>query len=927
MMDNSANMKEHRPDPDALLQAVHKTHSLTQHGAIDRGRLKIFFGANAGVGKTYAMLEAAQAQLKAGRDVVAGVVETHSRSETAALLAGLPQLPPRESKYRGIVMQEFDLDAALARNPELILVDELAHTNAPGSRHAKRWQDVAELLNAGIYVYTTVNVQHVESLNDIIAQITGVTVKETIPDAILDQADEIELIDIPAKDLLQRLEEGKVYLPQQAERAMANFFTRPNLTALRELALRRTAQQVDSQLQAERTLAYTLATWPAAERIIVCISSSPHSANLVRTACRLATEMHAEWEAVYVETAASTELPAAAKLRLAETMRLAESLGGMAVTLSAEMVAESVVNYARQRNASKILVGKPAHPPWQDWLRGSLVNAVIRLSGDLDVYVVRAPAPAAELAGQQSERALPRLHSAWQEYVLALGIILTATGAGWLALAHLHPVNIVMLYLLAVVLVALRAGRGPAIFAAFLAVAAFDYFFVPPKMTLAVQNFEYLITFTILLVVGVIIAGLTWRLKQQAQSAIFREQRTAGLYRLSRELAVAQNTLQVALCGERIISELFRCKTAVVLPSAGMQALIFEPRHAGFCTELQNECAVMKWVLENNKPAGLTTGTLPGAEALYLPLSTNRGGMGVLGLCPPSDQAAHLALPEIKRTLDTCATLIAAALEREQLELAEQQAVVQAASERLRSTLLSSISHDLRTPLAGIRGSAETMLELLPAQPGPERELLDGIRTEGERLTLLLENILELTRLTAGNLALRLESQPLEEVVGAALGQLEARLRDRRLSVALPEDLPLVRIDAVLIERVLVNLLDNALKYTPAGTPLELSAESAPGFVVLSLADHGPGLPAYAVEDVFTPFNQPGDKSGSPQAGGHGSGLGLSICKAIVTAHGGAISAAARPGGGSIFRFSLQADTALSQQLGMEANENSEASG
>lgn len=892
-------MAEARPDPDALLRAVQSTSA--EH---ERGRLKVFFGANAGVGKTYAMLEEAQRQLAAGRDVVAGVVETHGRSETAVLLAGLPQLPLRPAVHRGVTLTEFDLDAALARCPQLLLVDELAHTNAPGSRHAKRWQDVEELLAAGIDVYTTVNVQHLESLNDVVAQISGIVVRETIPDLILEQADEVELIDIPPEDLLQRLQEGKVYLPRQAERALQAFFTKPNLTALRELALRRTAQQVDTQLQAQRTLSHTQATWPAAERIIVCVSASPHSADLVRAARRLAAETYAEWEAVYVETAAGRELHTAARARLAATLRLAESLGGEAVTLNGESVSETLVAYARQRNATKIVVGKPTHSPWLDRLRGSLVEALIRQSGDIDLYVVREqPAQGSALSGRQ---VLPLTHSNWRDYLVAVAIIALATGIAWLMHGRLQPANLIMLYLLAVVAVSLRAGRGPALLAALLAVATFDFCFVPPYFTFAVRDVEYLLTFAAMLIVSLIIASLTFRLKQQVQAAIARERRTSSLYRLSRDLAKAENAAAILAAGEQRVAELFRCDALIALRSQLIAGEQPAPRHAGTLSNPQNELAVMRWVLDNGKAAGLTTDTLPGAEALYLPVDAGRGVLGVLAIKPDPANADAPAQPEQRHMLETCCTLIAIALERELQEHAQQEAEVQVERERLRSALLSSISHDLRTPLAAISGSAETLLTLPSAQQHPaERELLSGVKTEADRLALLLENILDMTRLESGEVHLKLESQPLEEVVGTALQAFEQRLRDRNVELRIPDDLPLVRIDSVMIERVLVNLLDNALKYTPPGSPLVLDAQASGRWVKVQLADRGPGLPDIEPRQLFTPFNQYGGSGSTSTQGSRGIGLGLSICKAIVEAHGGTLSAGMRDGGGSVFAFTM----------------------
>lgn len=893
-------MPDTRPDPDALLRAV----ETTDHA--ERGRLKVFFGATAGVGKTYAMLQEAKLLLAGGMDVVAGVVETHGRSDTDSMLAGLPRLPLREVEHRGVLLREFDLDAALERHPRLILIDELAHSNAPGSRHSKRWQDVQELLGAGIDVFTTVNVQHIESLNDVVAQITGVIVREKVPDVVLEQADEVELVDTSPDELLKRLRDGKVYMPAQAERALESFFTKANLTALRELALRKTALQVEGQLRAERTLLATQATWPAAERIIVCIGPGPLSADLVRSAKRLASETHAQWEAVYVEIPARGELAPSVRQRLDETLALAESLGAETATLSGDRVAETLVAYARQRNASKILVGKPTHPQWQDRLRGSLVDSLIRLSGDIDVYVVRAagPSPRAEPGSQDTGRRRSR----WLDYLIAVASITATTGLAALLHPHLQAANLIMLYLLAVVAVALRTGRGPAVLAAVLAVGAFDFCFVQPYLTFAVQDIEYLLTFAVMLLVSLIIASLTFRLREQVQASILRERRTSSLYALSREMASASSAGALSRLAEQRLSEQLPLRALVMLRQEILASATPRLDEAGF-EHARSEIAVMQWVLENGRSAGISTSTLPGSEALHLPLGAGRGVLGVLTVRPLPGQAATLAAPDQRHLLEAYSSLIAMALEREQQADAEQQSLLLAERERLRATLLSGISHDLRTPLAGIAGSAETLLSLPPAEASQAApQLLGGIKTEAQRLARLLDNILELTRLENGSLQIKLELQPLEEVVGSALAALELSSRGRKVELDLPGDLPLVRIDAVLIERVLVNLLDNAVRHTAQGEQILLQARARGGEVEVAVHDRGTGLADYSSPELFQPF---GLIDATPDAkAGRTGGLGLSICKAIIDAHGGAISAAARPGGGSSFSFTIPAGMA-----------------
>jgi two-component system, OmpR family, sensor histidine kinase KdpD len=878
-------VSERRPDPEELLARARDEETRRA-----RGRLKVFFGAAAGVGKTYAMLEAARARRADGVDVVAGWVETHGRSETAALLEGLERLPPRLTPYRGTTLPEFDLDAALARRSTLLLVDELAHTNAPGSRHAKRWQDVKELLQAGIDVFTTVNVQHLESLKDVVAQITGVIVQETIPDSILEEADEVELVDLPPDDLLQRLREGKVYLPEQARHAVENFFRKGNLTALRELALRRTADRVDAQMQVYRRDHAIPQTWPVTERIIVCVSPSPFSARLVRAARRMASGLRAEWMAVYIETPASLRLPQADRDRVNETLRLAEQLGAETVTLSGQRVGEELLRYARARNVSKIVVGKPGGPRWRELLSRSVVDELVRGSGDVDVYVITgerepAPAPSRPTVERAPER---RAAYGWSLVAVAL-----ATGVAWLMFPNFALANLIMVYLLAVVAVAIRFGRGPSILAAVLSVGAFDFFFVPPYLTFAVSDTQYLITFGVMLAVAIALGTLAVQVRQQAESARHRERRTAALYAMSRELASVPGLDALAGIARRHVGELFGGRVVVLLPEAsGRLVEVGGPPSSSLDG---NEEAVGRWVYEHRQMAGLGTATLPGARALYLPLLASRGALGVLGV-QPSDSRAFAA-PEPLHLLEALADQTALALERAKLADEARQAQVQVETERLRSTLLSSVSHDLRTPLAAITGAASSLVaggERLDA--ATRRELGQSIQEEGERLSRLVHNLLDMTRLEAGQVALNREWHSLEEIVGAALGRLDTR----RVGARLPADLPLIPLDGTLVEQLFVNLLDNAVKYTPAGTPIEIVAEAGSGVVTVEVADRGPGFAPGDDERVFEKFYR-----GREKAGRSGVGLGLAICRAIVEAHGGRIWAENRPGGGAVIRFTL----------------------
>src|SRR5215813_6908716 len=892
-------MHDNRPDPDALLARVQEEE--THQG---RGKLKIFFGATAGVGKTYAMLEAAHARRKEGMDVVIGAVDMHARPEMAEMAAGLPLIAPRIVEIHGTPVEELDLDAVLARHPALILVDELAHTNAPGARHAKRWQDVEELLDAGIDVYTTVNVQHLESLNDVVARITGVFVRETVPDSILDQADEVELIDLPPDELLQRLREGKVYMPVQANRALDHFFSKGNLIALRELALRRTADRVDAQMQLYRSTHAITETWPTTERILVCVSPSPLSARLVRATRRMAARLRAEWLAVYVETPASLRLPDVDRDRVVHTLRLAEQLGAETVTLSGENVSEELLTYARARNVSKIVVGKPRRPRWKEIVFGSVVDELARNTDDIDVYVIsgehddsrpvstRQPAPSSDGAA----------------YGWSVLVVMLCTALDWLLFPTFEKANLVMVYLLGVVVVAMHGGRFAALLASVLSVAAFDMFFVSPNMSLAVAHLEYLVTFGVMLLVALVISSLTVRLRQQAEAARHRERRTAALYALSRELASTRDTDGLLRAAARHVYEVFESQVSLLLPDATGHLRQWDAGADGLSSGLgrqalfaldTKERAVAQWVYEHRQMAGLGTATLPSAEALYVPLLGTRGAVGVLGMRPAAPR--RLLAPEQIHLLETFANQTALGLERATLAGEAQQAQVQVATERLRNSLLSTVSHDLRTPLTAIAGAASGLLEdNAPLDPSTRHELCQTIAEEAHRLNRLVNNLLDMTRLEAGAVQVHKEWQPLEEVVGAALTRLEAQLHDRPLTTHLPPDLPLVPLDTVLIEQVLINLLDNALKYTPPGSPLALTAWATEDAVTIEVADRGPGLPPGEEQRIFDKFYRV-QRPPMPS----GTGLGLTICRGLVEAHGGQMWAENRPGGGTVVRFTL----------------------
>jgi two-component system, OmpR family, sensor histidine kinase KdpD len=907
-----------RPNPDDLLVRVQaQEHQQT------RGRLKIFLGYAAGVGKTFAMLEAAHQRRAEGVDVVIGYVETHGRAETEARAAGLEVMPRRTVEYRGTTLTEMDVDAVLARRPQLALVDEFAHTNAPGSRHPKRFHDVEELLAAGIDIYTTLNIQHLESLNDVVARITGVIVRETVPDRLLDTATEIELVDLPPDELLKRLKEGKVYVPQQAARAIEQFFRTGNLTALREMALRRAAERVDDQMRAYMQTRAIPGPWPANDRLLALVSPGALSDRLVRTARRLADELNAEWIALYVEAPGHASLPAGQREQVARVLQLAESLGAKAVTLPGQAVAATALAYARQHNVTKIIVGKPLRSRWQELLRGSVVEQLTHASGPIDVYVISGEGKAAPVAIPADWRP----HLPYRRYLQSAGLVALATLLGFVldpalslekwrlfwrladlagrpssALREplLQPTNLAMLYLVVVVLAALNWGRGPAILASVLSVLAFDLFFVTPYLTFAVADTQYVLTFVGLLLVGLTLSTLASRAREQAQAAQQRAAETAELYDLSRDLTGAADLPAVLRVLIAHMEQTFGRQAVVLLPGDDKHpALKPEAASAGLDLD-ENERAVADWVFRHGEMAGRNTNTLPAAKLRYLPLKTAQHVLGVLGVGGTA-AADSLLTPEQRRLMEAFASQASLALERAQLAEAARQAQVLQATERLQTALLNSISHDLRTPLVSITGALSSLKDDGAYLDEVARSsMVQNAYGEAERLNRLVGNLLEMTRLEAGALKVRQQPADVQDLIGAALDQMGSRLNDRAVTVTVPPDAPLVPMDFVLLTSVLVNLLDNALKYSPPGSPIELRAHVASGHMEIEVADRGVGLPPEDLTRIFEKFYR------VPQAGqSSGTGLGLSICRGIVEAHGGFIVAENRPGGGTSITLAL----------------------
>ncbi|MFI4906049.1 MAG: DUF4118 domain-containing protein [Steroidobacterales bacterium] len=897
-------MNDNRPDPDLLLAQVQQTAARAR-----RGRLTIFFGANAGVGKTYSMLEAAQRRRAEGLDVVVGYVELHGRQETERLLVGLEQLPPLIMNFGTTTRREFDLDGALARKPSLLLVDELAHTNISGGdpppRHEKRWQDIDELLDAGIEVYTTVNVQHLESLSDVVWQITGVRQLETLPDRVFDEADEVKLVDIPPDELLQRLREGRVYIPQQAQHALENFFRKGNLIALRELALRKTADRVDLAMRDYRKEKSVRGSWAARERVLVAVGPDSQAERLVRAGKRTADRLDAEWLVVFVETPDLLRLSEHERNRRIAILRLAESLGAEAITLGGSSAGAELLEYAHTRNVTRILVGTSNRPRWRRMFRPSTTDHLLEASRDIDVMVIArnvvadpsaAPANAPDTvlpAGSGKRR--------WPRYLLAALSTLAATAVCWVfydLFPGLGQANLVMIYLLTTALVAVYGGRRAAILSSVLGVAAFDFMFVPPRFTFAVSSVQYFITFGIMLIVALIIGNLNASVRQQARIAGYRERRTALLYAMSRHLAMARGRDELAEVAVRHVSQVFMSRA--VLLFADEQGHVIYPRASLLDVSYTGaDLGVAQWVFDHRKPAGMGTDTLSGSAGLYLPLAGSERAFGVLAVLPENPR--RVTLPEQYRLLETFAAQIGLALERADFAAHAQAAEVRAETEAIRNALLASISHDLRTPLATIAGGAATLAGNLDALSDADRgALASSVSEEATRMSERITTLLDLVRLETGAIQPRFDLYALDELVGSVLHRLEQPLRRHRVRIELPESLPLLRIDGRLIEQVLENLLDNASKYTPAGSEIRISAQVLSRQVEVSVEDDGPGLAVADPEILFEKFQR-----GAPEGAVGGIGLGLAICRTILALHKGRIWAENRAPHGTAFRFTV----------------------
>jgi two-component system sensor histidine kinase KdpD len=878
-------MPDQRPDPDALLATLKREESRSR-----RGQLKVFFGMCPGVGKTYAMLRAAQEELKTGVDLAVGIVETHNRVETEALLAGLPVIPRKQIAYREIQLTELDLEAVLSRKPKLVLVDEFAHTNAPGSRHPKRYQDVIELLEAGIDVYTTLNVQHLESRADAVRQITGAPVHETVPDSVFELADQIELIDLPPESLLERLREGKVYIGDRAATAAENFFKDANLTALRELALRFVAERVDKRLRELRGTNAIKTIWRSGERLLVAIGPSPSSLQLVRWTRRMASAQGASWIAVSVES--SRPLDAEAQRRLEQNLALARELGAEVVMTHDDDVADALVRVALQNNATQIVVGKSRRPRWLDWLSGgNLVDRLLRISGPIDIYVVPAERAAEKPVAWLDWR--PIELSPASEYAQVCGALALLTLIGWFVAPYSGYLAIGLVYLLAVIALSLRVGRGPVMLAGVLSALTWNFLFIPPLFTFVIAKFEDGLMFGTYFVVALIAGQLTARIRAQERNERLREDRATALFHLTQALSAARTLDDAVFSALRQADTLFSAKTALLFAAEDNGLLV--PHFAGSFELTEKERAVADWVWRHRKHAGRFTDTLPSAEGFHLPLVREDVAFGVLVVRVPKESTLSLAQRDLAESF---ATQLALVVESEQLRAAGEREKLLAESEKLHRALLDGVSHELKTPLAVLTASAESFGS---ADDSTRTVLATEIRTATRRLNRLVNNLLDQTRLESGALKPRLDWCDGHDLVNAAIDGVREFLDGHPFETDISADLPLFRADTALMEQVIANLLLNAALHTATGTPIFLAAgwEPSRSRVFFTVADRGPGLPAEMRERLFQKF-QRGDAA---RAGG--LGLGLSIIRGFVVAQGGEIVAGENPGGGAVFTVYL----------------------
>lgn len=879
-------MKKPRPDPETLLQ-----HAKEEDQRAKRGKLKIYLGAAPGVGKTYSMLEDAIAKREKGLDIIVGIVESHGRKEIESLLKKFEILPRQNVEYHGQTLSEFDLDATLKRNPSTILIDEMAHTNVPGLRHNKRWQDIKEILDRGINVYTTLNVQHIESLNDIVTQIIHTRVNETIPDSMLEIADSVELIDLPPEDLLKRMQEGKVYIPQQAELAIEHFFRQGNLSALRELALRVTAERVGEQVLSYRKGKGIKFIWPTKEKLLVCVSSSQNATKLIRAARRMASSLQAEWIAVHVDTGFSEHNRAKA----INNLRLAEQLGAETKILHGINATSEIIHISRELNVTKIIVGKRKHRWWKKMIFGNLTDSLIKTSDEIDIYMINDDSKKIKSSKydlEQSENIFP-----WRAYALSLGVIGLATAINLIFSAYLQTTTIILVYIVTVTIVALLGKTGPSILASVLSVIAYGYFFANHENGFLIANTQLFFTLFIMLLVTQIISQLTIIMKKQTIASRLLEKRTSTLHALSRQLASARGVNKLLDIAVNYMANIFNSEVLALLSTDGHLEV-----KSGYGTKLvlnAKDFSVAQWVYDLGQIAGLGTDTLPFSDAIYVPLISSQKPIGVLRIKPKYN--AMLFTPEQSHLLEACANQVALAIEVDRLHEQHKQLELESKTDRIRAALLEAVSHDMRTPLVAAIGSASTLMELSSDLNKHQiKKLSQDIIFELEQLNRLIHNFLQITYLEDNAVKLQKEFYPLSNVIATALKISYTKSGKKHINILLPNDLPKIPLDKTLIEEVFVNLIDNSMKFTPAESAIDIKAHLDNQYVVVSIEDNGPGIMPDEVNKLFEKFYR-----GRMLTTERGLGLGLSICRAIISAHGGKIWAENRKEGGAAFRFTL----------------------
>jgi len=888
---------DRRPDPDAILEDIQAREKK------EPGRLKIFFGYAAGVGKTYAMLEEAQEQHRCGVDVLVGYIEPHTRPETMELLQGLPALPPKTILHRDIRLKEFDLDEALKRKPELILVDELAHTNAQGVRNKKRFQDIEELLNAGIDVYTTVNVQHIESLNDVIENITRIRVREPVPDYIFDRADKIKLIDIEPDELLHRFEEGKIYRPEQAEAAMHNFFTRENLRLLREIALRKAADRLSNENQSERRLSGKTAN----TKFLVCIGPSPFSAKCIRWTARAAEAFHAHWVALYVESIESAYLIKEQQERLRANMDLAERLGAEVVTLTGHDIATSVSEYAKLSGITNIVVGKSRNKKTlKNLFEMDFEDKLISLLPSVEVHIIPGTAIGRNYKQPRKARGSQHFSFSWNDAAKMLGLLIAATLLSFgLRRLGIGDQNIIIAYILSVVVIS-RATEGYAygIVASVLSVLAFNFFFTEPYFTFNATA-GYPLTFLIMLLVALITSTLMVRIKTESGLAVQREHRTEVLYEINKKLLATRGLDNIiALTNEYIVNLFGRSVVFFAVdPEQGEDGSVVQAADDIDASVLNSadEKAVAHWVFLNQKYAGAGTDTLMGAGAFHMPVISQGKVLAVWGISCTKGKLDH----NTQLFLRMIASQVAMALERQHLSDEQSAVLVESEKEKMRGTLLRAISHDLRTPLAGILGASSAILENgKDLDEGTRDKLIADIQEESQWLIRMVENLLSVTRINEGKSRVTKNPEAAEEVVAEAVSRIRKRFPRLTVAVRVPDELLEVPMDGTLIVQVLINLLENAIKHSPGDSSVEIQVKKNGDWAQFEVLDHGEGISDEDFPYLFTGSGYVPNGNKSPDSS-TGMGIGLSICMTIIRAHNGTMEAENRKEGGAMFRFSL----------------------